>query len=32
MEQVEMKDVEGNVLTLDDLRAAGEDEHAGHNH
>ncbi|OJF12706.1 trigger factor [Couchioplanes caeruleus] len=32
MEQVEMKDTEGNVLTLDDLRAAGEDEHAGHDH
>ncbi|MCU7723040.1 trigger factor [Actinoplanes sp. KI2] len=32
MEQVEMKDSEGNVLTLDDLRAAGEDEHEGHNH
>ncbi|MEV6598419.1 trigger factor [Actinoplanes sp. NPDC051346] len=32
MEQVEMKDSEGNVLTLDDLRAAGEDEHAGHDH
>jgi trigger factor len=32
MEQVEMKDSEGNVLTLDELRAASEDEHAGHNH
>jgi trigger factor len=32
MEQVEMKDTEGNVLTLEDLRAASEDEHAGHNH
>ncbi|MFI5496887.1 trigger factor [Actinoplanes sp. NPDC051859] len=32
MEQVEMKDTEGNVLTLDDLREAGDDEHAGHNH
>ncbi|GGQ78548.1 trigger factor [Couchioplanes azureus] len=32
MEQVEMKDSEGNVLTLDDLRAASEDEHAGHDH
>ena len=32
MEQVTMNDTEGNVLTLDDLRAAGEDEHAGHNH
>ncbi|HET6481831.1 MAG TPA: trigger factor [Actinoplanes sp.] len=32
MEQVEMKDSEGAVLTLDDLRAASEDEHAGHNH
>jgi trigger factor len=32
MEQVKMSDTEGNVLTLDDLRAASEDEHAGHNH
>ncbi|BAL86342.1 putative cell division trigger factor [Actinoplanes missouriensis 431] len=32
MEQVTMTDSEGNVLSLDDLRAAGEDEHAGHNH
>ncbi|WP_229072980.1 trigger factor [Actinoplanes sp. DH11] len=32
MEQVTMTDSEGNTLTLDDLRAAGEDEHAGHNH
>ncbi|WP_433828830.1 trigger factor [Actinoplanes sp. CA-015351] len=32
MEQVSMSDSEGNVLSLDDLRAAGEDEHAGHNH
>ncbi|AEV82249.1 trigger factor [Actinoplanes sp. SE50] len=32
MEQVTMKDSEGNTLTLDDLRAASEDEHAGHNH
>jgi trigger factor len=32
MEQVEMKDSEGTVLTLDDLRAAGEDEHEGHDH
>jgi trigger factor len=32
MEQVTMKDSEGNVLSLDDLRAASEDEHAGHNH
>ncbi|WP_127504597.1 trigger factor [Actinoplanes solisilvae] len=32
MEQVEMKDADGTVLTLDDLRAASEDEHAGHNH
>ncbi|MFI7599052.1 trigger factor [Actinoplanes sp. NPDC049681] len=32
MEQVEMKDTEGNVLTLDDLRAASEDDHAGHDH
>ncbi|BCJ44902.1 trigger factor [Actinoplanes ianthinogenes] len=32
MEQVTMKDSDGNVLSLDDLRAASEDEHAGHNH
>ena len=32
MEQVEMKDSEGNVLTLDDLRAANEAEHEGHDH
>ena len=33
MEQVTMKDDEGNTLTLDDLRdASGEDEHAGHDH
>jgi trigger factor len=32
MEQVKMSDTDGNELTLDDLRAAGEDEHAGHNH
>jgi trigger factor len=32
MEQVTMKDDAGNTLTLDDLREAGEDEHAGHNH
>jgi trigger factor len=32
MEQVTMKDSDGNTLTLDDLREAGEDEHAGHNH
>ncbi|MEU4560423.1 trigger factor [Actinoplanes sp. NPDC023936] len=32
MEQVTMTDSEGNTLSLDDLRAAGEDEHAGHNH
>jgi len=32
MEQVTMQDSEGAVLTLDDLRAASEDEHAGHNH
>jgi len=32
MEQVKMADSEGNVLTLDDLREAGEDEHAGHDH
>ncbi|WP_305789091.1 trigger factor [Symbioplanes lichenis] len=31
MEQVEMKDTEGTVLTLDDLREASDD-HAGHNH
>ena len=31
MEQVTMKDSEGNTLSLDDLRD-GEDEHAGHNH
>jgi trigger factor len=32
MEQVTMNDSDGNKLTLDDLRAASEDEHAGHNH
>jgi trigger factor len=32
MEQVTMTDSEGNTLSLDDLREAGEDEHAGHNH
>jgi trigger factor len=32
MEKVAMTDSEGNALTLDDLRAASEDEHAGHNH
>jgi len=32
MEQVKMSDSDGNVLTLDDLREASEDEHAGHNH
>ncbi|GAB1645588.1 trigger factor [Krasilnikovia sp. MM14-A1259] len=32
MEQVTMKDSEGNTLSLDDLRAEGEDEHAGHDH
>ena len=32
MEQVTMKDTDGNTLSLDDLREAGEDEHAGHNH
>jgi trigger factor len=32
MEQVTMKDTEGNTLTLEDLREASEDEHAGHNH
>ncbi|WP_306208767.1 trigger factor [Actinoplanes sp. RD1] len=31
MEQVEMKDTAGTVLTLDDLREASDD-HAGHNH
>jgi trigger factor len=30
MEQVTMKDSEGNTLSLDDLRS--EDDHAGHNH
>ncbi|GIE29265.1 trigger factor [Actinoplanes italicus] len=30
MERVTMKDTEGNVLSLDDLRS--EDDHAGHNH
>ncbi|MEU4625313.1 trigger factor [Actinoplanes sp. NPDC023801] len=30
MERVTMKDTEGNVLSLDDLRT--EDDHAGHNH
>jgi trigger factor len=32
LEQVTMKDDAGNTLTLDDLREASEDEHAGHNH
>ena len=32
MEQVTMKDSDGNTLSLDDLREAGDDEHAGHNH
>ena len=32
MEQVTMQDSEGSKLTLEDLRTAGEDEHAGHNH
>jgi trigger factor len=32
MEQVTMKDSEGNTLTLDELREASEDEHAGHEH
>ncbi|RZU52536.1 trigger factor [Krasilnikovia cinnamomea] len=32
MERVTMKDSEGTTLTLDDLRAEGEDEHAGHDH
>jgi len=27
-----MKDSEGNTLSLEELREAGEDEHAGHNH
>ena len=32
MEQVTMKDSDGNTLNLDELRAATEDEHAGHDH
>ena len=32
MEQVTIKDAAGNAITLDDLREAGEDEHAGHDH
>jgi trigger factor len=32
LEQVTMQDEAGNTLSLDDLREAGEDEHAGHNH
>ena len=32
MEKVTMKDSEGTTLTLDDLRAANEAEHEGHNH
>jgi trigger factor len=32
MEKVTMSDTEGNTLTLDDLREAGADEHAGHDH
>jgi len=32
MEQVTMKDSDGNTLSLDELRAASEDEHAGHDH
>ncbi|GIF00404.1 trigger factor [Paractinoplanes rishiriensis] len=32
MERVTMQDSDGNTLSLDDLRAVGEDEHAGHNH
>ena len=32
MEKVTMNDSEGNTLSLDDLREAGEDEHAGHDH
>jgi trigger factor len=30
--RVTMKDTAGNTLSLDDLREAGEDEHAGHDH
>jgi trigger factor len=32
LEQVTMADDAGNTLSLDDLREASEDEHAGHNH
>jgi trigger factor len=32
MEKVTMSDTAGNTLTLDDLREAGADEHAGHDH
>ena len=32
MEQVTMRDSDGNTLTLEDLCEAGEDEHAGYNH
>jgi trigger factor len=32
MEKVSMKDSAGNALSLDDLRDASEDEHAGHQH
>jgi trigger factor len=32
MERVTMTDTAGNTLSLDDLREASEDEHAGHNH
>ena len=32
MERVKMNDSAGNALTLDELREAGEDEHAGHDH
>jgi trigger factor len=32
MEHVTMKDSDGNTLSLDELREATEDEHAGHDH
>jgi trigger factor len=32
MEQVTMEDTDGNTLSLDELREAGTDEHAGHDH
>jgi trigger factor len=32
LEKVTMQDSEGTTLTLDDLREANADEHAGHNH